>query len=150
MKAKIQKKTVTFAGKSYTLFSLDGSTWSTNADELPLIVERLRAQRESVKDSLNGVIRSQVAAAPQDGAPEEEAKPAVSAKAAKPAPVATAKPKAKSQKAEVVAAPVKKVQEKLKAPVANKRASSKPRKQAEASKRTVAKSSGAKRSARAR
>lgn len=43
--SKYQSKTVTFGGRDFTLFSLDGVTWSSRKDELQVIQERHDSQR---------------------------------------------------------------------------------------------------------
>lgn len=44
-KAKYLSKIVTFGGKKITLFSIDGTTWSSKKDELHEIQERQERQR---------------------------------------------------------------------------------------------------------
>ena len=135
MKAKLQKKSVLFGGKTYTLYSLDGSTWSTNADELSRIEDRLRAQREGVKESLSSSVKTEAEVAVAAGPVAAKAKGAV--KASKEERQAAPAPKLVSVKGKKVAESVKpaqakkSVQAKVKQPiVANKRVTQKPKKQA--------------------
>lgn len=51
-KSKLQKKEVKFQGSKLILYSLDGITWSTNKDELEIILQRLEAQRAGLNEKL--------------------------------------------------------------------------------------------------
>ena len=44
-KQKILTKTTKFGSSTVTLYSLDGATWSSRKDELPIIMERHEAQK---------------------------------------------------------------------------------------------------------
>ncbi len=122
MKAKLQKKSVLFGGKTYTLYSLDGSTWSTNADELSRIEDRLRAQREGVKESLSSSVKTEAEVAVKASKEERQAAPAPKLVSVKGKKVAESVKPAQAKKS---------VQAKVKQPiVANKRVTQKPKKQA--------------------
>lgn len=64
-KAKYLSKIVTFGGKKITLFSIDGTTWSSKKDELHEIQERQERQRLA----LQGLKPEED---PKEAAPEEE------------------------------------------------------------------------------
>lgn len=66
-KAKYLTKTVKFGDKKFTLFSLDGVTWSSRRDELHQIIERQEQERKA----FNQIMGDQ-SAKPADGATEEE------------------------------------------------------------------------------
>lgn len=51
-KVKYLSKSVKFAGKQVTLYSLDGATWSTRKEELHQILERQEAERVSFNQLL--------------------------------------------------------------------------------------------------
>jgi hypothetical protein len=51
-KAKYLSKSVKFAGKTVTMYSLDGATWSTRKEELHLILERQEQERASFNQLL--------------------------------------------------------------------------------------------------
>jgi hypothetical protein len=59
----IYHKSVSFGGKSMTLYSLDGFTWSSRKDELHLIEERREAQKVTAAQ-LKGEVPVEGAAAP--------------------------------------------------------------------------------------
>ena len=68
-KQKYLTKTVKFGEKQFTLFSLDGVTWSSRKDELHMILERQELERKS----FNQIIGEQPAEkAAEDGASKEE------------------------------------------------------------------------------
>ena len=49
-KIKYITKTVRFGGKELTLYSIDGTTWSTRRSELMSVKERHEAQRVTMND----------------------------------------------------------------------------------------------------
>lgn len=65
-------KTVTLAGKTVTLYSLDGNTWSSRAQELTEIQERHANQKVTFVPSRGPGPRRPVAATPVVGAEDEE------------------------------------------------------------------------------
>jgi hypothetical protein len=68
-KAKYITKSVKFGGKQFTLFSLDGITWSSRRDELHQILERQEQERKSF-NQIMGDQTAEKGAAP-DGEPKE-------------------------------------------------------------------------------
>lgn len=66
-KSKYLTKTVKFGEKQFTLFSLDGVTWSSRRDELHMILERQEQERKS----FNQIIGEQPAEKPADGEAKE-------------------------------------------------------------------------------
>lgn len=62
-KSKYLTKTVKFGDKQFTLFSLDGVTWSSRRDELHMILERQEQERKS----FNQIIGEQPAEKSADG-----------------------------------------------------------------------------------
>ncbi|MBN8547841.1 MAG: hypothetical protein J0M12_00850 [Deltaproteobacteria bacterium] len=68
-KSKYVTKTVKFGDKQFTLFSLDGVTWSSRKDELHMILERQEQERKS----FNQIIGEQPAdKAAEDGEAKEK------------------------------------------------------------------------------
>ena len=53
-KNKYLSKSVVFAGKKVTLFSMDGDTWSSRADELELIKERHEQEKANYGGQIKG------------------------------------------------------------------------------------------------
>ncbi|MBX7143670.1 MAG: hypothetical protein K1X79_04395 [Oligoflexia bacterium] len=71
-KIKYLSKTVKFAGKSMTLYSLDGMTWSSRKDELHQILARQEQERAAFNQMIgDAATKAKSAETTEEGAPEE-------------------------------------------------------------------------------